>query len=53
MIAPAVLQLLSFIYVVQYLPDDRVLKGSMKDNFWEMGETGHIYVYSCSEFGSG
>jgi hypothetical protein len=25
---------------LQYLPADRVLKGNMKDNFWEMGETG-------------
>ena len=24
----------------QYLPEDRVLKGNMKDNFWEMGDTG-------------
>ena len=24
----------------QYLPADRVLKGNMKDNFWEMGDTG-------------
>ena len=27
--------------ILQYLPEDRVLKGSMKDNFWEMGETGY------------
>ena len=25
---------------LQFLPADRVLKGNMKDNFWEMGETG-------------
>uniref|UniRef100_A0A6U4ZAK0 Alanine--tRNA ligase n=3 Tax=Hemiselmis andersenii TaxID=464988 RepID=A0A6U4ZAK0_HEMAN len=25
---------------LQYLPADRVLKGNMKDNFWEMGDTG-------------
>uniref|UniRef100_A0A7S4KZX6 Alanine--tRNA ligase n=1 Tax=Guillardia theta TaxID=55529 RepID=A0A7S4KZX6_GUITH len=25
---------------LQYLPADHVLKGSMKDNFWEMGDTG-------------
>jgi alanyl-tRNA synthetase len=24
----------------QFLPDDHVLPGNMKDNFWEMGETG-------------
>jgi alanyl-tRNA synthetase len=24
----------------QYLPADRVLKGNMKDNFWEMGDQG-------------
>jgi len=25
---------------LQFLPADHVLKGTMKDNFWEMGETG-------------
>lgn len=25
---------------LKYLPEDRVLKGSMKDNFWEMGDVG-------------
>jgi len=25
---------------LQYLPPERVLKGNMKDNFWEMGDTG-------------
>lgn len=24
----------------EHLPEDRILKGSRKDNFWEMGETG-------------
>ena len=24
----------------QYVPEDRILNGSKKDNFWEMGETG-------------
>ena len=28
---------------LKYLPPNRVLKGSMKDNFWEMGDTGFCY----------
>lgn len=27
-------------YWLQYLPQERVLKGNKKDNFWEMGDTG-------------
>ena len=25
---------------IKYLPEDRILKGNKKDNFWEMGESG-------------
>jgi alanyl-tRNA synthetase len=27
-------------YWAQYLPKDRIINGSQKDNFWEMGDTG-------------
>lgn len=27
-------------YWLKYLPEDRILKGNKKDNFWEMGESG-------------
>lgn len=30
----------AFDYWKTHLPEDRILKGSKKDNFWEMGDTG-------------
>ena len=30
----------AFDYWKQFLPEDRILTGSKKDNFWEMGDTG-------------
>ena len=30
----------AFNFWRKYLPEDRILNGSKKDNFWEMGETG-------------
>lgn len=30
----------AFSYWKVHLPEDRILKGSKKDNFWEMGDTG-------------
>ncbi|MFO7869790.1 MAG: alanine--tRNA ligase [Bacteroidales bacterium] len=30
----------AYDYWCTYLPEDRILKGNKKDNFWEMGETG-------------
>ncbi len=30
----------AYDYWKQYIPEDRILMGNKKDNFWEMGETG-------------
>jgi len=30
----------AYDYWKQYIPEDRILPGNKKDNFWEMGETG-------------
>lgn len=30
----------AFDYWKQYLPEDRIINGNKKDNFWEMGDTG-------------
>ena len=31
---------LCLLFFLLSLPEDRILKGNMKDNFWEMGDTG-------------
>lgn len=28
----------------QYISEDRILKGNKKDNFWEMGDQGHVVL---------
>jgi len=30
----------AYAYWKQYLPEDRIINGNKKDNFWEMGDTG-------------